>query len=169
MKEKLLPLFIAFFLLPVLSVHAAAPRMVQSYGDWDAYVFEEDGKKVCYMASRPKVDDSVYAKRGEMHALLTHRPSENSRNVFSYIAGYSYKPGTDATLQIDDKKFVLFTQDDTAWAPNSETDEQIAEAIRNGKTMVVRGTSARDTVTTDTYSLVGSSKAYQRMSKECGY
>ncbi len=147
--------------------HAAEPRMLQTYGTWDAYAFDEGDSKVCYMAAKPGKDEGNYKSRGDIHALITHRPSEGSRNVFSYIAGYSYKPATDATLEIDGKKFVLFTKDDTAWAINSETDEEISQAIRSGKSMVVTGTSSKGTKTMDTYSLDGSSGAHERISKEC--
>src|SRR5262245_9622160 len=101
---------------------AAEPRLLQTYGDWDAYAFEEGNSKVCYMAAKPKKDEGNYKSRGDIHALITHRPGEGTRNVFSYISGYSYKPATDASIDIDGKKFVLFTKDDTAWALNSETD-----------------------------------------------
>ena len=34
--------------------------------------------------------------------------------------------------------------------------------------MVVKGTSSRDTLTTDTYSLIGFTKAYRAIGKACG-
>lgn len=150
------------------SVSAAEPRLLQTYGDWDAYSFEEGGNKVCYMASKPKKDEGDYKSRGDIHALITHRPGEGSRNVFSYIAGYSYKPASDAVLEIDGQKFMLFTKDDTAWAVDAEDDNKVAAAIRSGTNMTISGVSSRGSKTKDTYSLSGSSGAYERISKECG-
>lgn len=147
---------------------AAQPRLLEVYGDWDAYAYEEQEGKVCFMISKPKKHEGNYKARGDIHTLITHRPGEGAKNVFSYIAGYTYKPASDATLEIDGQKFVLFTKDDMAWALNSETDDAIARAIRSGTTMVVTGTSSKGTVTKDTYSLNGSSAAYERISKECG-
>ncbi len=143
------------------------PRLLAKYGDWSAYMFIENGSKVCYMISQPKTAQGDYSKRGKIYALITHRPAENSRDVFSYITGYSYKVGSDAKLDIDDNAYNLFTQDETAWAPDSQSDRAIAKAIRDGMRMVVKGTSSRGTLTTDTFSLKGSSKAYQRISQEC--
>jgi invasion protein IalB len=154
-------------LVASVSAHAGEPRLLGSYGDWAAYVFMEEGNKVCYMASKPTNAEGDYTKRGEVYALLTHRPAEGTKNVFSYITGYDYKPGSDATIQIDDQKYVLFTQDDTAWAPDASTDEKLAEAIQKGSKMEVRGTSSRGTQTMDNFSLKGSSKAYERISDEC--
>ncbi len=150
------------------SAMAGEPRLIGSHGDWSAYVFIEDGNKVCYMASQPKKAEGKYSSRGEIFALVTHRPAEGTKNVFSYITGYSYKPGGDATITIDGSRNVLFTQDDTAWAPDAETDNVLANKIRTGSKMVVAGTSSRGTATKDTYGLKGSGAAHDAISKECG-
>lgn len=138
-----------------------------TYGDWEAYVFTENGHKVCYMSSQPKKKQGNYTKRGEPFALITHRPANNTRDVFSYITGYTYKSESKATVNIDDQEFALFTQDDTAWAPSADIDKKLAQAIRNGKEMVITGTSSRGTDTKDTISLKGSGKAYEKISEEC--
>ena len=147
---------------------AAQPQQIGKFGKWTSYVLMERGNKVCYMVSKPEKAQGKYTNRGEIFALITHRPSENTKDVFSYITGYTYKQGSDATVTIGNKKFVLFTQDDTAWAPDAAADSKLAAAIRGGSKMVVKGTSARGTLTTDTYSLKGSGKAYTSITKECG-
>ena len=154
------------FLLPFQAL-AGQPRLMATYSDWEVYVFFEDNNKVCYMASQPKLKEGKYTKRGEPFALITHRPADNTRDVFSYITGYSYKAASEANVRIDEQEFVLFTQDDTAWGPDVETDRRLARAIREGSKMVVKGVSSRGTETTDTFSLAGSGKAYERMSEEC--
>ena len=147
--------------------HAGEQRLMSAYDAWEAYVFDENGSKVCYMASQPGNAEGNYTKRGDSFALITHRPADNTRNVFSYIAGYPYKAGSEVVLKIDEQEFKLFTQDETAWAPDSETDNKIVDALKNGKTMVVNGTSTRGTKTKDTYSLKGSTKAYEKITEEC--
>lgn len=168
MRKKLCFVFSLVLILALpLAVQAGEPRLVGSFGDWDAYVFDENGNKVCYMASKPKRAEGNYSKRGEIFALLTHRPAEGTKNVFSFITGYTYKPGSDANVEVNGEKFALFTQDDTAWAPDAETDDQLAQAIRAGSNMVVKGTSSRGTVTKDTFSLRGSASAHDKITKEC--
>jgi hypothetical protein len=163
-------LFVCVFLsiIPFISAHASGQqRLVTAFEAWEVYVFTENGNKVCYMASQPGNATGEYTKRGDPFALITHRPSDNTRDVFSYIAGYPYKEGSQTTLKIDDQEFLLFTQDETAWAADAEADRKIAAAIKDGKTMVVKGTSAKGTLTTDTYSLKGSTSAYKKISEEC--
>lgn len=149
-------------------VHAAKPQQIGKSGDWTSYVLMEGSSKVCYMVSKPIKAEGNYSRRGEIFALITHRPSENTKDVFSYITGYTYKTGSDATVTIDGKEYILFTQDDTAWAPDAAADARLAAAIQKGSKMVVRGTSTRGTLTTDTYSLKGSGDAYASITKECG-
>ncbi|MBS0300307.1 MAG: hypothetical protein HRU78_12570 [Gammaproteobacteria bacterium] len=150
------------------SVQAAEPKMIGQHGDWTAYMFMENNNKVCYMVSQPKKSEGNYSKRGDVYALITHRPAEKSKNVFSYIAGYPYKPGGEATVIVNNQNFRLFTQDDSAWAPDQATDNKITDAIKRGSSLVVKGASARGTETTDTFGLSGSTAAHKAISAECG-
>lgn len=147
--------------------HAAQPKQIGTYGDWTAYMLTEQGSKVCYMVSKPISAKGKYTRRGDVFALITHRPGENTRDVFSYITGYQYKKQSDATVMIDSKKFTLFTQDETAWTPDAASDKRLSKAVRSGSKMIVKGVSSRGTATTDTFSLKGSGAAYKAISKSC--
>lgn len=155
-------------LLPVAAM-ASDPVHIGEFGKWDAYEFEEPGGgKVCYMMSKPDKHEGAYSKRGEIVALITHRPAEGTKNVFSYMAGYGYKKGADVSLSIDGRKFTLFTQNDMAWAADAAADAALTAAIQKGSNMTVQGMSARGTKTKDTFSLRGSTKAYEAITKACG-
>lgn len=168
--------FFTFFVAGIVTVLTAFPanaqttdpRHLSTHGDWAAYVMTEDGSKVCYMASTPKKAQGNYTRRGEIFMLVTHRPGEGARDVFSYITGYPYKPGSDATVKVGSERYTLMTQDETAWTAGAEEDEKLVNSLRRGSTAVVTGTSSRGTVTTDTFSLSGSSAAYDAISRECG-
>lgn len=168
MSRFFVSLIAVFCVLGISEAKASEPRLIATYDDWAAYMFVEGGNKVCYMASQPQKAQGDYTSRGKIYALITHRPAEGTRDVFSYITGYPYKTGSDVSITIGGSRFTLFTQDDTAWAPDSAADRQITDSIRRGSNMVVKGTSRRGTLTTDTFSLKGSGKAYERITKECG-
>ena len=169
-RKSYIYLFVFCAVLGLLATpgRAADPREIGKHGAWTSYVLREQGNKVCYMVSKPVKAEGKYTNRGEIFALITHRPAESTKDVFSYITGYTYKQGSDATVTIDGKRYMLFTQDDTAWAPDAESDARLAKAIQKGSSMVVRGTSRYGTLTTDTYSLKGSGSAYKAISRECG-
>lgn len=147
---------------------ASEQKEIGTFGVWSAYVFEENGGKVCYMAAKPEKAEGKYSKRGDIVAMITHRPAEGTKNVFSYMSGYGYKKGSDVSLTIDAKKFTLFTQNDMAWAADAGADANIAGAIQKGSKMVVKGVSGKGTETKDSFSLKGSTKAYEAITTACG-
>ena len=165
----------ALVLMSALGGLAAGPVAAQdiqqlgAYGNWRAYAYDENGQKACYIASQPTNHEGDYKKRGEIYAMVTHRPGDKVRDEVSLSAGYRYKAETRVEVAIGGNKFELFPHEDTAWVPDSAGDKKLVEAMRAGKTMVVRGTSSRGTATKDTYSLVGFTKAYRAASKACGY
>lgn len=150
------------------SVRAETPMQIGDFGNWQALTFQEDGNTGCYMLSSPDRMEGAYKSRGEVYALVTHRPAENTRDVVTIIAGYAYQPESEVTLQIGGQKFQLFTHKDGAWAPDAEQDRALVDAMKGGSTMTVSGVSARGTETTDTYSLTGFSKAYNAINNACG-
>jgi hypothetical protein len=97
---------------------------------------------------------------------VTERGSEH--DVFTFISGYTYKARSTVTLSVDGgKPFILFTKDDSAWAPSGAMDGQITKAIRKGAKMVVKGASSRGTKTIDTFSLKGAGAAYRDIARAC--
>lgn len=150
-----------------LHAETSEPKRLGTYGDWWAYSFTEGNNVVCYMLSSPKKATGNYKKRGEIFALVTHRPAENTRNVFSYMAGYNYKSDSVANITIDKQKFALFTHNDTAWAPDTATDARLADALRKGATMTINGISSKGTTTTDTIGLKGTGAAFKAIDSAC--
>ncbi|HRQ60800.1 MAG TPA: invasion associated locus B family protein [Alphaproteobacteria bacterium] len=165
---RILAFVLMFSALSAGSAHANEPELIGRHGDWMAYKFMENGSKVCYMASQPTSAKGNYSKRGDVFALVTHRPSENTRNVFSYITGYTYKADSEVTVEIGKETFTLFTDNDRAWTPDDTTDQALSAAMRKGSKMVIKGESSRGTKTTDTFSLKGSGAAHDAITKECG-
>jgi invasion protein IalB len=165
LRSAFLTLALVFGAFPAL---AQSPELIGKYGDWKAFKFTENGNQVCYMVSQPTKAEGNYTKRGDIFALVTHRPSEKTKNVFSYVTGYTYKDGSDVTVDVNNNKFTLFTQKDMAWTPDQASDTKLADSIRKGSKMVVKGTSSRGTKTTDTFSLKGSGGAHDAINKACG-
>lgn len=148
------------------SAAAAEPKQIGKFGFWTAMTFDEDGRTACYVLSEPTRKEGNYTRRGDVYALVTHRPAQNSFGIVSFTAGYDYKPDVMIKAEVDGTGFDLFTQGDTAWAQDGE-DAKIVDAMVKGKTLVVSGESSRGTKTVDTYSLTGFGKALQAINKAC--
>jgi len=145
------------------------PVLIKAFGDWKAYYFTDQGAKVCFMSSPPEKQEGKFKKRGDVLFFITHWAADKTKNVISVSAGYAYKDESTATVTVDDHDFTLATVGETAWARDSGTDTAIAEAIRKGSSLSVTGTSKHGTKTKDTYSLKGSSAAYEAITKTCGF
>ena len=158
------------FFLSIGNVYAMeAPRLLGEYGDWSEYTYKENGKNVCYMASTPKKDEGKYTQRGDIYAVVTHRPGEKSFDVVNFVAGYTYKKGSKVEIKIGKETFTnIFTDADKAWTLTEKDDKALVAAMKRGERMIVRGVSSRGTQTKDTYSLSGFTRAYKVISAKCG-
>ena len=172
-RPILFRLFLIIAFAAVTSVSAPGPALAQGikrlgdFGDWSSFQFTENGNKACYMASQPKKAEGNYKKRGDVYAIVTHRPGEKLRDEVSILAGYSYKKDSAVKVTIGGATFELFTQGDGAWAKDKPSDKSLVKAMIKGSSMVVKGTSSRGTKTTDTFSLKGFTKAYAAIGKAC--
>ena len=154
--------------LPAAEAEAQAIERIGDFSDWSAFKYLEDGKPICFMASEPTKAEGNYSKRGQIHAMVTHRPEESRIDEVSIQAGYTYQENAPVEVQVGTMKMRLFTQGESAWAVDKDSDKKLVQAMIKGSTMVVQGTSARGTNTKDTYSLSGFTRAYQAISKACG-
>jgi invasion protein IalB len=150
----------------------AGPKALGSFESWTSAELGAGAAKVCYMFARPTDSAPKGARRGEIMVIITHRPGAKRQDEVSFQAGYPFKDGAPVAVDIDGKKFEFFTRVDVdaeaAWAKDPAADKAIVTALRAGSTLKVRGTSQRDTATTDTFSLSGFSRAYAEIGKACG-
>jgi len=145
------------------------PDYLGTNRDWHAFQFTENGNPVCFMASQPTREEGEYSRRGDVFVLITHRPAEGSRDVVSFYAGYSFEENGSVSVTVDGADgFTLFTEGETAWSPDTQTDNAIIAAMRAGSEMVVQGRSTRGTLTTDTYSLFGFTATLDEVNGACG-
>ncbi|MCR9257323.1 MAG: invasion associated locus B family protein [Alphaproteobacteria bacterium] len=147
---------------------AAEPKRLAKNGDWIAFEMGNGDDRLCFMTSEPTKAEGNYTQRGEIRFNVSHWPGEKRVGQTSVVIGYQFKDGSDVEVEIDRKGFTMFTQGDYAWALSPADDEKLVDAMKKGLRMVVRGTSWRGTDTKDTYSLVGFTKTYQRITQACG-
>jgi invasion protein IalB len=162
-------LLFAAALLMSFSVKAAeAPKVLGEYGDWVAWTYNDRGNLICYMSSTPKKDEGQYTKRGDIYAIITHRPAERAFDEVSFVAGYTYDSKAPLTVKIGNSTFKnTFTEGTKGWMVSNAEDTKIIAAMKRGERMIVDGKSNRGTATKDTYSLKGFTSAYQAISAKC--
>ncbi len=146
---------------------AEPPGALGTFGDWTAFAEGSGASKLCYAASAPVKKEGKYTNRGEAAILVTNNLGDLTFDVVSIVAGYEYKQGDDVLVQVDDKKFTLFSKADRAWNIDATTDKAMVTAMKKGNKVTVVGNSTRGSRTTDIYSLDGFGKAYAAIRKSC--
>lgn len=146
---------------------AQTPTLLTQERDWAAYMAEVDGGKTCYALSQPKDQEPKNVRRDPAFFFVTTRPKDNIRNQVSVIIGYPFAEGSKVTIDVGSDNFTLFTKDDKAWIENLAEQDRLVNAIKAGTSMVIKGTSKRGTNTTDTYSLLGVTAAFDRAASAC--
>lgn len=169
-------LFTAAFALTAatgaLAQGAAKPSLVGTFNDWTmwAYTGSYNGNgegKVCYIYSEPERMQPDRLDHGRVSFSVTISPSQGVGNEANFVAGYALKEQSPVTVDVDGKKFTMFTQGDSAWLVNKEEEPQLLAAMKAGRSMVVKATSRRGNQTTYNYSLSGVTAASDKMLAEC--
>jgi hypothetical protein len=174
MKARFFLAAAGFFALSTTAALAAGPTSgatsIIVSKSWTAYKSGDGANKMCFVASQPtdtKYQPAGVRSRDPAYFMITTIPGKKIKNEASTIIGYPFKNGTKVTVDVGGTKFTMFTEKDNAWIENPADESALVTAMRSGKTMSVQGTSARGTVSTDTYSLSGISAALDAIAKEC--
>lgn len=149
------------------SVAAEEDVTLGTFKAWTAMRYAESGKPACMMWSQPEKSEGKYTKRGEVFVFVTHGPDDRRFDRVSFETGYTFKKGSEVSVAIKDDNFKLHTDGSTAWNLDQKEDARLVKAMRLGKTMVVQGRSSRDTLTRDTYSLLGFTAAHNAINRAC--
>jgi len=169
--QSRLPAFAALCLaVAPLSAYAqdtAKPASLGTAKDWSAYTANEKSTLVCYVVGHPTKSLPTNATRKRVDLQVTHRPGDKALNVVDFELGYTAKPGSSAELDIDGKKFALFTNKESAWASDAATDKAVTNALAKGKRATIKATSDHGANTTDTYTLAGFGQALALADKAC--
>ncbi len=163
-------------LLLALALLSAAPLSAQTepgslktgaFGDWLVHQSAGDGPKTCFAATQPKIKEPAGANRSKIVLYVSAWPKEGVKSEVSVKLGYRIKPDSPVDVTVGADAFRLFADDDRAYVADSTEELKLVEAMKKGSTLVVKATSTRGTLTTDTYSLTGIGKALDAVASAC--
>ena len=136
----------------VTPAFAQAPKLVQKYDNWQVYVHESQGEKVCFAAASPKSMEPKTAKRGPVYLYLTTWQKDGVRNEVSVKIGYTLKQGSKPIAIVGKDQWELYPTDDKAFMRDPAEERKLLEAMKKGSTLTVKGTSARACCPASAYS-----------------
>lgn len=152
--------------LAAAPVNAQAPTRIKQNKDWGSYSHQTDTGKTCYILSMPKEKAPADRDHGDVFFMLAQHPGQASSLEPQFVVGYAFKDDSQVILDIDGKKFTMFTRGNNAWMENPAEEPMVVEAMRSGSTMSLSGQSRRGTETRYTYSLSGVTASLQDI-QEC--
>ena len=151
---------------------AAEPQA--QFSDWRLFVEGDAAAKLCYIVGEPQRRQPANAKRGDVFLSITHRPGQGVRNEVSVRVGYPFSAGSNPFGTIGSDEFAFFTgvqaqngADEWAWLKQLDDQGKLVTAMKRGSELVFKATSARGTLTSDSYSLRGVTKAMKALDAAC--
>jgi invasion protein IalB len=145
----------------------AKPALVGQFGDWGAFATPPSKARTCYALSQPKTRLPANLKRDAAYIFISHRPAEKVRNEVAIIVGFDVRPDSKPVAEIGKDSFELVAKGSHLWLRNAADEDKFIAAMRKGSRLTVKAMSLRSNLTTDSYSLSGSTQALDRATKEC--
>ena len=145
----------------------ATPLLLVQSKDWRAVTATGAKGKVCYALSKPTKSEPANLKHGDVFFFISTRLGENIRNEPSIQVGYPLKEGSKVNLDVDGKKYTLFTRADGAWLETPGDEAKLLADMKKGKKLSVAATSQRGSATSYAFSLAGIGGALDATAKEC--
>ncbi|MBV2185167.1 MAG: DUF1176 domain-containing protein [Rhizobium sp.] len=142
---------------------AQSPTRIEQFKAWGAYSYKSNGGNVCYVLSVPTAKEPASVNHGDIFFVVSQRPGQNISYEPQAMMGYPLKETSKVNVTIDDKNFVMFVKETSAWVENAAEEPALVAAMKTGKAMTVKATSARGTGTSYTYSLSGISAALKKI------
>ena len=134
------------------------------YDNWGAYSAPVGGSKVCFASATPSSSetDPPGKSRSPPCIFISSRPADKVSNEISITIGYPFQPKSDATLEVGSTSFAPATKQDGAWIKNPAEEADLIKAVRAGQNAVLKGKSAKGTLSTDVFALKGLREALDR-------
>ena len=160
--------FIIFFLLFTFSNTAQANiKILDKFKNWESHFTQDGGNLVCFAVSMPVKKEPGNLNRAEARIFVTFRTKENIQDEVSVTSGYPYKKGEKVNVTINEDNFGFESSDNFAWLTSKDQEIKIINLMKKKNTAKVMGVSARGNKTTDSYSLLGFTAAYNSAKNKC--
>ena len=158
--------FIFVFTAFSLNTFANTPRSTGKYKNWESFMVETDKGKICFAQTLPTKRAPASIKREESKLFVTFRPTENIKDEISLTSGHDYKSST-VTASSGKKRYSFFSQKNFAWLLDDQEEKKFIKLMKRATDVIVKARTAKGAETTDHYSMMGFTKAYNTAKKTC--
>jgi len=154
--------------ITVFSVNAFAntPRSTGKYKNWESFVAETDKGKICFAQTVPTKRAPAAIKRDKSKLFVTFRPTEDIKDEVSITSGHDYKSST-VTASSGKRKYSFFSQKSFAWLLDDQEEKGFIKLMKKATNVIIKARTTSGAETTDHYSMMGFTKAYNTAKKAC--
>ena len=142
-------------------------KSLGKFKDWQSFVLLQEGVKTCFAQSIPVIKAPKKFKRDPSRLFISFRPSENIKNEISVTNGYEFKLKAPVSAKSGKKKYDLFSKGHFAWVVEDGDEVKLISTMKKASRLMIIGNSEKGTETTDHYSMMGFTKAYNSAKKSC--
>ena len=164
--KKILYIILFFSVFNIASAEENL-KSVGKFKDWESFVLLKDGNKTCFAQSIPVVRAPKKLKREPSRLFVSFRPAENIKNEISVTNGYEFKLKTPVIAKSGKKSYDLFSKGRFAWVVDNEDEKKLIVTMKKASRLMIVGNTDKGDQTTDHYSMMGFTKAYNTAKKSC--
>ena len=167
MSIKKILLTLLLFLVCSISYGEENLKSIGKFKDWESFTLSQNGNKVCFAQSIPVVRAPKKLKREPSRLFVSFRPAENIKNEISVTNGYEFKIKAPVTAKSGKKNYDLFSKGKFAWVVDNDDEKKLIVTMKKASRLMIVGNTNKGDQTTDHYSMMGFTKAYNTAKKSC--
>ena len=164
--KKILLIILFSFFSSVLNADENL-KNIGKFKDWQSFVLIQGENKVCFAQSIPVIRAPKKLKRDPSRLFVSFRPNENIKNEVSVTNGYEFKIKSPVTAKSGKKSYDLFSKGRFAWVVDNEDEVKLITTMKKASRLMIVGNTDSGEQTTDHYSMMGFTKAYNTAKKSC--
>ena len=164
--KKILIITLFYFVFGTLNAEENL-KSVGKFKDWESFILSQEGNKICFAQSIPVVRAPKKLKRDPSRLFVSFRPVENIKNEVSVTNGYDFKLKAPVTAKSGKKAYDLFSKGRFAWVVDSKDEQKLIVTMKRASRLMIVGNTEKGNQTTDHYSMMGFTKAYNSAKKNC--
>ena len=165
-KKIIFSLLISVFFIDCAK--AEELKKLGKYKDWESFMLIQEGNKICFAQSIPIVRAPKKLKRDPSRLFVSFRPAEKIKNEVSVTNGYEFKTKAPVTAKSGKKSYDLFSKERFAWMVDNKDELKLISTMKKASRLMIIGSTDKGEQTTDHYSMMGFTKAYNIAKKSCG-
>jgi len=163
-KNLIIALF--YFIFGTLNAEESL-KSIGKFKDWESFVLSQEENKICFTQSIPILRAPKKLKRDPSRLFVSFRPTENIKNEISVTNGYEFKLKAPVTAKSGKKTYDLFSKGRFAWVVDNDDEKKLIITMKKASRLMIVGNTEKDDQTTDHYSMMGFTKAYNATKKSC--